>query len=277
MSSLGSILASAGGGGGFHGGFSGGGSGGFSGGSGGFSSHGVYVGGGGSLVVIIIVFVVVFGWGFYKRSKGNGSTSYPTSSGTYVGMPAPPPVAPVDPSVITATDPTFDLNVFATDAERTFFLVQKAWVDRTPDIARQVMAEDIYQQQSSQIQTMKDQHIINRLDGLAVASTTPISINTGPAGDQIVVRYHAASADYNMNDETQKIVSGHQNVTEWWEDWTFTRPPGSKSAADTVMSTCPSCGAPLATDLAGVCTYCHHPVVGNDQGWRLSHISQTRG
>jgi hypothetical protein len=186
-------------------------------------------------------------------------------------------VAPVDQGLaeIQAHDPEFNQESFLESVNKAFFVVQEAWMDRKPEMSRQVMADGIWQQHQVQIQGYVTEHKRNILEDLAVGDLRILSAHSDQTYDSITVRVFAACADYDVNDK-DKVIRGNKNVEQWQEDWTFQRSSSAttKPGAGTLNSKCPNCGAPLNVDLQGVCDFCHQPIMGGKYDWVLARIAQ---
>lgn len=179
-------------------------------------------------------------------------------------------------TAIREHDPDFDEAGFLALAERAFFTIQQAWTDRKPDVSRQVMADGVWQQHKMQI----DQYVANGqrnvLDNLAVQNTKIVVAHTDASYDTIVVRFFASCADYDVNVASGKRVRGDTSIQDWAEDWCFQRSSKAVTKKDggTMSKHCPNCGAPLDVDLAGVCKFCHAPVMSGQYDWVLTRIEQ---
>lgn len=259
-----------GGGGGYSGG---GGGGGYS--LGGGGSSGLFLGalfGGPGFVVLMLLFYAV---SYAMRSRAGPPpmrTSY-----------APPPMtAPTagDPrggiAAIRAHDPAFDLNNFLARVQRSFFLIQQAWMECKPEISRRVMADTLWEQHRMQIAGYVQRHAQNRMDELAVGNEIPVGATSDGTFDTITVRITAACSDYDVDVTTGKIIRGNRAVRTWAEDWQFQRSSKATTRPDggVMNDKCPNCGAPLDVDLAGVCSYCHSQIMGGEYDWVLDRISQ---
>ena len=176
---------------------------------------------------------------------------------------------------ITAHDPAFNQEAFLEAVNKAFFVVQEAWMDRKPEMSRQVMADGIWQQHKVQIEGYINEHKRNVLEDLAVGDLTILSAHSDQTYDTITVRVLAACADYDVNDDG-KVIRGNKKVEQWQEDWTFQRSSTAttKPGAGTLNSKCPNCGAPLNVDLQGVCGYCHQPIMSGKYDWVLARIAQ---
>ncbi len=189
-------------------------------------------------------------------------------------------VAPVDDpeqglAAIKAKDPLFDQDVFLSQVQRTFFLVEEAWTQRNSDMSRQVMADGLWQQHRFQIESYRSGGKRNVLDGLAVESITILAVHTDQNYDTIAVRILATSSDYDVDDRG-RVVRGSKNPEQWAEDWTFQRAAGATTpkAGGTMTDRCPNCGAPLSLDFSGVCKYCKALVSTGTYDWVLVRIAQ---
>jgi predicted lipid-binding transport protein (Tim44 family) len=177
---------------------------------------------------------------------------------------------------IAAHDPGFSRQVFLGAVQTVFFVVEGAWTQRKPEVSRQVMADALWQQHRVQIQGYLDAHRRNVLGDLSVLSLTVIAAHSDATYDTITVRVLAVSSDYDVDDESGKIVRGDRKVQQWMEDWTFQRSSSAKTPAGggTLSSRCPNCGAPLELDLTGQCKYCKALVSSGNLDWVLARISQ---
>lgn len=307
------IVDRAGGGHGFSGGGGGGAGGGGLGGGGGFFFFGGGGGGGAGagfgvfilILVLLFVFFAVIRPRMNRRIGGRGGFGQSVDSG--LGAPASPPGSewshadePAISSVrgdlfpgtadnamhpesaadrlatITAHDPDFDKEAFLEQVQRTFFVVQEAWSQRKPDMSRQVMADGLWQQHKVQIQGYVDAHKRNVLEDLAVADLSVIAAHSDATYDTVTVRVTACCADYDVDDQSGKVVRGNRSVENWAEDWTFQRSSSAttKPSGGTMSAKCPNCGAPLDLDLAGVCKYCKAPISSGAYDWVLARIAQ---
>ncbi|PZR78331.1 MAG: hypothetical protein DLM65_13235 [Candidatus Aeolococcus gillhamiae] len=177
---------------------------------------------------------------------------------------------------LVAHDPSFDEEALLEQVQRGFFVVQEAWTERKPDLSRRVMADGLWQQHRVQIEGYLNSHKRNVLEDLAVGDLRIVAAHSDTTYDTIVVRVWASCADYDVDDESGKVIRGNRRVGEWQEDWTFQRSSKAttKAAGGTLSSKCPNCGAPLDLDLEGVCKYCKAPVMSGDYDWVLARISQ---
>jgi predicted lipid-binding transport protein (Tim44 family) len=177
---------------------------------------------------------------------------------------------------IRAHDPAFDDAAFLSQTQKAFFVVEQAWTDLKPDMSRRVMADALWQQHRVQIEQYRDQGRRNLLDSLSVGDATIIGAHTDQSYDTVTVRFLAASADYDVDSASGRVVRGDRSVRQWMEDWIFQRSSEATTKPDggTMSDHCPNCGAPLDVDLAGVCSYCKAPIMSGKYDWVLTRIEQ---
>ena len=177
---------------------------------------------------------------------------------------------------IKAHDPAFDEQGFVTRVERVFFIVEQAWSECKPEMSRQVMADGVWQQHRSQIEGYVSSGRRNMLDQLAVGRCDIINAHSDATYDSVTVAILAASADYDIDTKSGRVVRGNRNVGQWQEHWLFQRSSSAVTKPDGGIAEkhCPNCGAPLDVDLAGVCSYCKAPVMSGKYDWVLTRIDQ---
>lgn len=277
-----------GGGGGFSsGGFRGGGygGGGYGGGSGvgGFGGTGLFpfpllfLGGlGGGLFWLILLVGLMF---VARGLMASTRVGEPAPAGPYP-VAGPPAAAAQDVAAelqaLKAADPAFSERQFLDRAQAAFFLLQKAWMERDLSISRAVMSEGIYQRWKIQIDQMVAAHKKNILENLFVAGEEIVKVERDQRLEAITVRIRASAADYEVDEQTGKIIFGSKQDQPFTEYWTFMRSAGTKTLAQggVTESKCPNCGAPLTINESGVCRYCNVVVTSGTFDWVLDNITQ---
>ena len=175
---------------------------------------------------------------------------------------------------IRTRDPQFDEHAFLAGVEKSFFVIQKSWVDQTPELSRQVMADGLWQQHRTQIDSMVSNGRRNHVEDLAINRAHILRASTGPEKEYVTVHIEALSRDYEVDAATGKHRDGSKDLNEWAEDWTFERSATATTKAGEGMlhNKCSHCGAPLAVDLAGSCKYCKTHIMGGEEDWVLTRI-----
>jgi hypothetical protein len=266
-----------GGGGGFGGGgYGGGGYGG--GGLGGFPWWLFFLGGGGGSIFFFILLAI----GLFSIYRGLHLGSSPMTAANY--GPAFSPMNTMtqahspedDEAALKEKDPNFNEQMFMDRVQTTFFALQKAWMEKNLEPVRVYMSDAIYHRWKMQVDAMASNHKKNIMENLVVLGTQIVKVSSDPNFDSITVKIDASAADYEVDEQTNKIVFGSKQDQPFTEYWTFIRSGSARTKAGEVaeVTRCPNCGAPLSISESGVCTYCKATVTSGQFGWVLDNITQ---
>jgi predicted lipid-binding transport protein (Tim44 family) len=258
-------------------------------GGGGVSSGG---GGGGGwigalFIIPVIVIVLVLIYAAHRRSKAK-APSWPSSGAQRSPSAAaswPAPSAPAQEhgraaaarglDAIKSHDPGFDEDAFLATVERCFFAVEEAWSQQKPELSRPVMTDEAWQRQKAEIESYRNSGRRNVLDNLTVAKATIIAAGSEDGRDDVTVRFRAASANYDVDLASGKVVHGNHQMAFWEQDWVFQRSSRTSTNGDSTNGQrCPNCGAPLDLDIAGVCRNCNAAVRSGDGQWVVVRADQ---
>jgi hypothetical protein len=181
-------------------------------------------------------------------------------------------------AAITAHDPAFDAAAFVSQAQSSFFIIQQAWSQGKPEMSRSVMADGLAQQFAFQMDEYTRNGQRNMLDGLVVAHADIVAAHSDRSFDTITVLFQAASADYDVDVRSGRVVRGHRDVEPWAEEWIFQRSAQAttKPGEGTMNRRCPNCGAPISITAEGTCEYCHAQVMSGRYDWVLARIDQVQ-
>lgn len=256
------------------GGVSGGGSGGFSGSSGSVGGGGVGFGGFGvSLVlfVIVVIIIVVVVAVLVTRHPDVHDDFHPDTEGWKPGAPAAGP----DPQVMSglaalkSVDPDFEPETFLQRAEMAFLLVKRAYQDRNAHAGRAFLTPDLWQEWSSEVQSLTEQHQRPVLENLNVRGMQVPSVSHDEGGDAIEVHLDYVAAAHCVDDRTGQVISGTTEDQRLGENWTFQRQAGARTVVSggVTASKCPNCGAPLKLNDDGQCDYCKADITSGRYDW----------
>jgi hypothetical protein len=103
-----------------------------------------------------------------------------------------------------------------------------------------------------------------------------VKVSSDPSFDSITVKIDASAADYEVDEQTNKIVFGSKQEQPFTEYWTFIRSGAARTKAgeEAEGTRCPNCGAPLSISESGVCSFCKATVTTGQFGWVLDSITQ---
>ena len=130
-------------------------------------------------------------------------------------------------SHIRQMDPRFDEAGFREWCSDTFFRIQAAWMHRDVEKLRPVLTEEMLQAFREQLDALRAQRRINKLENIAVRSIELTEAWQEQGQDYVTVRYLANLLDYTVEDGTGKIVEGSDREPVKFEEyWTWVRPVG---------------------------------------------------
>ncbi|MBJ7598932.1 Tim44-like domain-containing protein [Candidatus Nephthysia bennettiae] len=178
-------------------------------------------------------------------------------------------------AAIKASDPQFDVEAFRGRVQQAFFALQQAWQDRDLSASRPFMSPGLYLGWSTQVQQLMDLHKKNVLEGLRVDGIDIVKVVHGSGFDDVTVRVTATTADYEVDEQTGKMIFGSRDASQFIEYWTFQRSVGVQTTGRSILDkVCPNCGAPLEINQVGECRYCKAAVTSGRFDWVLSRIEQ---
>ncbi len=133
-------------------------------------------------------------------------------------------------SHIQQMDPGFQLEGFKEEAMDIFFKIQAAWAQRDMAQARQFLTEEMFMILQKQVEDLRAQGRINKLENVAVRTVEPVEVWQESGQDFITVRIRANLLDYTVDESTGRLVSGSdRDPVKFEEYWTFTRQVGPHS------------------------------------------------
>ncbi|HWC37999.1 MAG TPA: TIM44-like domain-containing protein, partial [Acidimicrobiales bacterium] len=238
-------------------------------------------------IVPVIIIVLVLIYVAHRRSR-KAVTQWPSytapgSSTPTANWPAPsppeemaqPPAVAGGLAEIKAHDPSFDEDAFLATAERCFFAVEEAWSQQRPELSQPVMSDEAWQRQKAEIASYRSSGRRGVLDNLTVAKAVIMAAGSKDGRDEVTVRFRAASANYDVDVTSGKVVHGNHQMAFWEQEWVFQRSSQASTGSDsTEGNRCPNCGAPLDLDIAGVCKNCKTAVGGSDGRWVVVRADQ---
>jgi predicted lipid-binding transport protein (Tim44 family) len=197
-----------------------------------------YGGGPGLLDLLIIGALIFFGYRYFIRRRGGQSIYYEEGRTEEYGLPyynSGQGPLPGQNDVargleeIARFDPSFSTEKFQETAEDLFFRIQAAWMNRSLDGIEELVTPEMRDYFSAEFARMKHDHVINRLENIAVRKVEPAEVWQESGRDFITVLFTANLLDYTVDDESAKLTNGDKlNPVKFQEFWTFTRDTGSR-------------------------------------------------
>jgi hypothetical protein len=151
--------------------------------------------------------------------------------------------------------------------------MQQAWSSLAWDQARPFLSDNLWQAQSYWLEAYRQGGLRNLNENARIVQLELVRVAADRWYDAITLRVHATGFDYTV-DASNTIVGGsREKERAYTEYWTLIRSATAKGPART-DPVCPSCGGPLAINMAGQCTHCQVKVTSGEFDWVLSRIEQ---
>ena len=218
---------------------------------GGFGGMGGGFGGGIGLIEILMFGAIVFFVVSYLRRRrqealagangghyttgadvyrGGGGSSYGRDTDT--GVEELPGQVDLDRGLakVSIVVPSFEAERFPEEAMDIFFRIQGAWANRDLESVRNLLAAEVRQELQKDIDALKSQGKINRLENIAVRRSE-IQEAWVEAGSAFITVYFLANLlDYTVEEQSGRLVGGSkESPVKFEEYWTFVRPSGGSS------------------------------------------------
>jgi predicted lipid-binding transport protein (Tim44 family) len=206
-----------------------------------FRNMGYGAGGGtyGSGGIGLLEILLLAGLGFFLfrmfANRRRAATQTTSSAGYYDGFLAPAtplttPTSESPESTLQRYDVGFDLNSFKEQRMDDFLRIQSAWNRRDIDPVQNIIAPEFRQVLNTDIESLKRDHRINKLENIAVRRTELVESWQEFGKEYATVRFDAQLIDYTIDENTQSVVEGDRNQpVRFDEEWTFVRDAGEGS------------------------------------------------
>lgn len=122
-------------------------------------------------------------------------------------------------------DPSLQPGELRKLAESTFRKLQECWGKREYGPMKSLLMPDLYAQHTSQLQGLKRNHEINRIDNLTVERVDLVNLRYTEKPDQreFTALITASARDYYVDDRTKNFLRGDNSPAQFQEFWTFHR------------------------------------------------------
>ncbi len=197
----------------------------------GFAGPGM--GGGIGLFDIILIGLVLYGIYWFisrKRSQPPTDTTYRESATDYTqsAYAQPEPRYEIDRGIgyVRQMDPSFDVKAFQDLCMDLFFKIQGAWMNRDITGVKGLMTDELYRIITEDIDRLKAEKKINRLENIAVRSVDLTEVWQEEGKDFITVKFYANLLDYTTDEAGQLLAGSKTDPVKFEEYWTVTRPVG---------------------------------------------------
>ena len=172
-------------------------------------------------------------------------------------------------------DANFDPAELTEKLSNQYVQMQNAWTagDLTP--LRPFFTDTLYAQFDRQLDSMKQQNLVNYVDRISVLGVTLRGWQQRGGEDHIIAELRTRIVDYTVNTKSGEVVSGSKTAEKFMTyEWDLTRPSGQTTTeADGMQKVnCPNCGAPLSINHSCKCPYCDSVITLEEHGWAICSI-----
>ncbi len=156
-------------------------------------------------------------------------------TGRIAGSQAMPDIAPASSAAggleaVQRSDPHFDPDLFREGAQDIFFKIQAAWMRRDLSPVESLVGTDLAAQYRRQMDELKAQGRINRLENIAVRSVEIVDGGLDQGHAWVTVEFNANLLDYTVDEKTGAVIEGDPTQpVKFQERWTFAAPQGTSA------------------------------------------------
>lgn len=131
---------------------------------------------------------------------------------------------------VGAVVPGFDAERFPDQVMDIFFRIQAAWANRDLESVRDLLAPEVRQELQRDINILKAEGKINRLENIAVRRSEIQEAWVEAGRAFVTIHFLANLLDYTVEEHSGQLVAGSREVPVKFEEyWTFVRPTGAPS------------------------------------------------
>ncbi len=177
---------------------------------------------------------------------------------------------------IKEKDPAFNEADFYNRAQKAFKIIQDAWSKRDLSSAEAFIADGTYEQFLIQLNTLKENHLIDVMDNLKIRNTHILGFESDNNFDTIHLGINAVGLNYRIDEKTKHFVEGDRSDQDFAEVWTFLRKTGVKTLKKPglIEGYCPNCGNQISIGRHAKCSSCGAILRSGEYDWVLASITQ---
>jgi DNA-directed RNA polymerase subunit RPC12/RpoP len=184
------------------------------------------------------------------------------------------PELPARRAELLRDDPTATDEALAARIRLIYDDLNQAWTGLDLKPVRPYVSDGLFDYLQYWVAAYPSQGLRNVLEGMRLTELTLTKIVRDRWYDALTFRIWGSGRDSTVRVATGEVVGGDpKHDRAYSEYWTLIRGSGVRGAprAD---KTCPNCGAPLDTNMAGECAHCGAKITSGDFDWVLSQIEQ---
>jgi predicted lipid-binding transport protein (Tim44 family) len=171
-------------------------------------------------------------------------------------------------------DPASTDEALAARVRLIYDRLNAGWTAMDLAPVRPYVSNELFDYLQYWIESYRRQGLRNVLEGMRLTELKMVKVVRDRWYDAVTYRIWGMGRDSTVRVATGDVVAGNPGTDRHYSEyWTFIRGAGVRGAPRTDAS-CPNCGAPLTTNMAGACTYCGAKVTRGEFDWVLSKIEQ---
>lgn len=171
-------------------------------------------------------------------------------------------------------DPASTDEAMAARVRLIYDQLNAAWTAMDLAPVRPYVSDELFDYLQYWIESYRRQGLRNVLEGMRLTELKMVKVVRDRWYQAVTFRIWGTGRDSTVRVATGDVVAGNPRSDRYYSEyWTFIRGAGVRGAPRTDKN-CPNCGAPLATNMAGECTYCNAKVTSGEFDWVLSKIEQ---
>ena len=125
---------------------------------------------------------------------------------------------------IKNSDPSWNPDHIRDRVRKAYFSLQRAWMARNQDLAKEFMSEKLYNHHKMMTDAMIARHEKNILDEIELSDSQVVSVEDHTGGDRDILWIYITGSmiDYKINDVTGYTISGDRSKKEKFNElWKF--------------------------------------------------------
>jgi predicted lipid-binding transport protein (Tim44 family) len=177
-------------------------------------------------------------------------------------------------SALVRDDPAFAEDALFQRLELIYSTLNTSWAAQDLGSVRPYVSDAMFNYLSYWVESYRAQGLRNVVESARILKRESARVRRDRQFDAITVRLWATGYEVTTEAATDKVLRGsRKRERPYSEYWTLIR--GAKvRGAPRADAKCPSCGAPLDVNMAGLCEHCGVHVTSGEFDWVLSRIEQ---
>ncbi|HZF10404.1 MAG TPA: TIM44-like domain-containing protein [Thermoanaerobaculia bacterium] len=175
---------------------------------------------------------------------------------------------------LLAVDPAATDEAITARLRLIYDQLNAAWTNLDLKPIRPYVSDSLFEYLQYWIDAYRQQGLRNVLQGMHIIKITLAKVVRDKHFDALTFRFWGTGRDTTVRQDNGQVVGGNPHADRAYSEyWTLIRGAGVRGAP-TTDATCPNCGAPLSTNMAGDCEHCGAKITRGDFDWVLSKIEQ---